>query len=172
MAGGVKGRPAHAICSALGPRNAALHERLDGLVVHALGPGALDPSGEASCQSGLGTRWRAIGPARHERAHTLATLYEAFVLELPVRLHHGVGVDRHLGDHLLHGRQLVADVEQAHPYRLLDLLDDLEVRGYARVGPQMKADRLPQHFSSHLEKGSNVASVCQGAPAYGPGRSA
>jgi len=74
-----------------------------------------------------------------ERAHALAAFDEAFVFELPVGLHHGVGVDGHLGHHLFDRRQLVADVQDSHPEGLLDLLDQLQVGGHPGVRVQLEA---------------------------------
>ena len=67
-------------------------------------------------------------------------LDEAARLELAVALRDGVRIDREVGDDLTHRRQLVADVEQAEPKRLLDLLHDLEVRRHAGARIEMELD--------------------------------
>lgn len=80
----------------------------------------------------------------------MATFDEPFVFELPVSLHHGVRVYGHLSDHLFDRGQLVTDVQRPHPDGLPDLLCQLQIRGHTGVRAQLKADRLPQYFSSHL----------------------
>jgi len=68
----------------------------------------------------------------------LAAFLKTFVFELPVGLHHGVGVDGHLGRHLFHRRQLVTNVQYPHPDDLLDLLCQLQIRGHSGVWVQLK----------------------------------
>ncbi len=98
---------AHAIRSACRIWSDPPQHRLDGLVVEALGPGRVDPCAERSGQAGLDVGRRALRTTGHEGADPLAALHQSFVLELPVGLHHRIGVDGHLGHHLLHRGQLV-----------------------------------------------------------------
>ena len=72
-----------------------------------------------------------------------ARLDEAARLELAVSLRDGVRIDREVGDDLTHRGQLVADVEQPEPKRLLHLLDDLEVRRHAGPRIEMELDHRP-----------------------------
>jgi hypothetical protein len=62
------------------------------------------------------------------------------VFELAIRLEDGVGVDGDLGDDVFHGRELVADVEDAEAQGLADLLDELEIRGQARARVDAELD--------------------------------
>ena len=73
-------------------------------------------------------------------------LDQTLVLQLPVALEDGVGVDRELGDDLLDGRQLVAGLQEAGDERLADLLRDLQVRRDAglRVEPEGDQHRIPK----------------------------
>ena len=63
------------------------------------------------------------------------------MLELPVRLEHGVRVDRHLGDDVLDRRELVAFVEQPEAQGLADLLDQLPIGGDAGSGIDAELDQ-------------------------------
>src|SRR6478609_495088 len=58
---------------------------------------------------------------------------QTFALQLPVRLQDRVGVDRQRTDNLLRRRQPVAGPQQAHPNTVLDLLNQLYIRRYARL---------------------------------------
>jgi hypothetical protein len=62
------------------------------------------------------------------------------VLQLLVRLEHGVRVDREARDHLFHRRELLADVEEAESQRVTDLLDDLLVGRDARTRIEVEFD--------------------------------
>ena len=75
-----------------------------------------------------------------ERAQPGPALDQILVLELAVRLQHGVGVDRDGLRDLAHGRQLVAGLEQPHPERLTDLFDELEVRGNVGTSSEPELD--------------------------------
>jgi len=63
-----------------------------------------------------------------------------FVVELSVRLQHGVRVDRECPDDVLHGRQLVAGHQDAETDGLPDLLHELEVRRDAGALVEVKDD--------------------------------
>ena len=65
--------------------------------------------------------------ARDERPAPLARDDEPVALEQAIGLGDRVRIDREIGDHLAHRRQLVTDVDRPEPERLLHLLDDLEV---------------------------------------------
>jgi len=75
---------------------------------------------------------------RHERAGAVAQLDHAFVLQLAVRLGHGVRVDHQLLGQRADPRQLLARAQRAGFDAVLHLLHDLEVDGHAgrRVGPE------------------------------------
>ena len=75
-----------------------------------------------------------------ERPDAGASRDEPVVLELAVRLEHGVGVDRQARHHLLDRRQLVALPQQAQPQRVAHLLDDLQVRRHAGAAIEMELD--------------------------------
>ena len=66
--------------------------------------------------------------------------HQTEVLQLLVRLQHRVRVDRQAGDHLLHRRELVADVEEPEAERVADLLDDLLVGRDSRALVEMELD--------------------------------
>ena len=63
-------------------------------------------------------------------------------VELAVGLQHRVRVDRQAADDLLHGRQLIAGLQDPEPERLRDLLHELEIGRHPRPGVQMKLDHL------------------------------
>ena len=66
--------------------------------------------------------------------------HQPLVLELPVGLEHGVGVDGEVPHHVLDRRQLVALAEQSEPERAAHLLDELEVRRDPGPPVQVKLD--------------------------------
>src|SRR5215831_16474749 len=87
-------------------------------------------------RAGRRTGWAA----HHERAEPGPGFDETLALQVAVGLEDGVGIDRGGRDDLPHRGELVADVEHAHPERLADLLDDLQVRGHYRAAVQPEAD--------------------------------
>ena len=68
---------------------------------------------------------------------------QAFPFQVAVGLEHRVGVDRRRCDDFPHRGELVAHVEHAHPERLPDLLDDLQVRRHDRAAIEPEADHEP-----------------------------
>jgi len=55
----------------------------------------------------------------------------------------GVRVDREVGDDFAHRRQLVSHLDRPEPERLLDLLDDLQVRRNTGPWVEMELDHSP-----------------------------
>ena len=86
--------------------------------------------------------------AGDECAAALPRLDEAARFELSVPLRDGVRIDREIGDDLAHGRQLVADVEQAEPERLFHLLHDLQVGGDTGARIEMELDHRVGHSTT------------------------
>ena len=82
----------------------------------------------------------------------VATFDETQDFQLPVGLQDRVRVDRDCGDDLFRRGKLVTGSKEAHTKRLFDLLHQLEIRGNSRGRVQLKSDRLPSEFTSHLEK--------------------
>ena len=118
-------------------------QRLDALVVEPGSPGLGQPLLEAQPQRpvrGEGVVGQRPG---HEGAHALTCRHQSLVLELPVGLEHGVGVDGEVRHHVLDRRQLVALAEQPEPERPADLLDQLEVRRDAGPPVQVELDHQP-----------------------------
>ena len=99
---------------------------------------AIQPSRAA--QWSVGGDRLAAERGRDEGPHAGPGAGQTLVLELAVRLEHGVGVDGQLGHHLLDRRQLVALAQQAEAQCLADLLDDLEIGGDAGAAVQMELD--------------------------------
>jgi hypothetical protein len=62
------------------------------------------------------------------------------LLEIPICLKHGVGIDGQGNDDVFYSRELVAPSQIAEPDCVLHLLDELEVGGYARARVQPKND--------------------------------
>ena len=62
------------------------------------------------------------------------------MLKLLVGLEHRVRVDRHGGDHLLDGRELVVDVEEPQSERVAHLLNDLLVWRDSRALVEVELD--------------------------------
>ena len=119
----------HATSSLGGGAKRAREQRLDALVVEP-GPARLgQPALQVLAQRPVRGQRRVGQRPGHERAEPGPGRDQPLVLQLPVRLEHGVRVDRQLADHLLDRRQLVALVQQAEPQRLPDLLDQLQVGG-------------------------------------------
>ena len=102
------------------------------------------------CRATRSGPWAAIdsppSEAGDEGAHAGPCAGQPLVLELPVGLEHGVGVDGQLGHHLFDRRQLLALVQQAEAQCLADLLDDLEIGRDAGAAVQVELD----HERSYL----------------------
>ena len=110
--------------------------------------------------------------SKDKRADPLATFDQAEALQLPVCLEHRIGIDRHFGHDLLHGRQLVSGSQVAHAQGLFHLLDDLKIRRDARAGVERERDRLFKEFPSHLENYEAHDLLCQAtrrSPTNSPG---
>jgi hypothetical protein len=65
---------------------------------------------------------------------------EALLLEIPICLKHGVGIDGQGSDDVFYSRELVPPSQITEPDRVLHLLDELEVGGHARARVQPKDD--------------------------------
>ena len=88
--------------------------------------------------------------ARHERPLAAAALRDSLALERPVRLEHGVRVDRQPGDDFLHRRQLVAGPEDPELDGVPHLLHELEVGRDSGTRVEVKLDQ--RHISSVIDK--------------------
>ena len=138
----------------------ALHERLDGLVVHALGPGcsrsiwrgfvasrAWVPGGGplGRRETNVPTPWRpSTRPSCSSSQYAFITVLGLIATSATTSFTVGS-----------------LSPTSSRPIRIacLTCWTICQVGRYARAGPQMKADRLPQHFSSHLVKHSDPVPV-------------
>ncbi len=66
--------------------------------------------------------------------------HQASALEVSVGLEDRVRIDGELRHHLLGRRELVAGLQHAQPECLVDLLDQLEIRGHARPRVELELD--------------------------------
>src|SRR5450759_3362043 len=94
-------------------------------------------------------------PFSHEGPSALPAVEEPAGFQFPVRLHHGVRIDRQPRNHIAHRGKLVTGLESSQPYRVLDLAGDLQVGRKTGIGLQVKADHVmaPQsvyYYSSTL----------------------
>src|SRR5438067_798153 len=117
-----------------GPPEGRVEQCRDALVVEPGLTSLVDPSGEPASEFRMIQRARPPECLQHERADTGPSLHEPLAFELAIRLEHGVGVDGDRGDDLLHGRKLVAPLEEAEAEGCLGLLHELEVRCEAGAG--------------------------------------
>src|SRR5437879_12580813 len=85
-------------------------------------------------------RERCGGAVRYERARPGPTVDEAFVLELAIRLEHGVRIDREVLDDLACGREPVPGPKHRLANGVLDLLHELQLGRDPRSGVQVKCD--------------------------------
>jgi hypothetical protein len=90
----------------------------------------------------MGAGRRARRKGADERAVPGPGLDQPFALQVPVGLEHRIGIDRGRRDHLAHGGELISHPQQAHPQRLPDLLDDLQVRRHHRMSVHPEAEHL------------------------------
>src|SRR2546427_11034984 len=112
------------------------------LPVHTCVEGAAQPAVEAPSKRRVGARrWRRNGGS-NERPETRSPVHEPVVLQLAIRLQHGVRVDRERADHLLHGWKLVAGAKHPESDRVTNLMNELEIRRDARPCIESKLDHL------------------------------
>ena len=93
---------------------------------------------EVSPERGQLLETDSLGRGEDEGALTRPGRDETLLLEVSVRLGHGVRVDRERADDVLHARQLVSLDQIAETERVLDLMDELQVRRHprARIEPE------------------------------------
>jgi hypothetical protein len=65
---------------------------------------------------------------------------EALLIEIPICLEHGVGIDGQGSDDVSYSRELVAPSQITEPDRVLHLLDELKIGRHARARVQPKDD--------------------------------
>src|ERR1700722_16365367 len=111
------------------------------------------PAAQLAGESGAGAGVWSVQRSQYERPLAGPRTDQLLALEVAVSLQHGVRVDRELRDHLAGGGQLIARPQHSQPERLPNLVDQLEVSGYARSGVELKLEHWGHPFTNQLVKG-------------------
>ena len=128
----------HATSSAAGGPKTLLVERIDALVIETCTSRLPYPALQTLTERSVSGERVVAERLRDEDANARPCRHETEMLQLLVCLQHRVRVDRKTRDHLLQGRELVANLEEPEAQRVADLLDDLLVGRDARALVEMK----------------------------------